>query len=178
MAHGRPRHRWLPPLKRSAGRGSPDRLSRSCKRRDGRIRSIQGARQSVGPTGRKQVVGMLGTRVAENHLGQRLPAASTGRTYGCKRSDRPRKNSCGTEAVHIWVPAQGRDDVEYLPQPQLIIPLRRDLIASCAIGRGAAAVAGDDAGLLAFDVGVDAGHPGIDLVGQQPDAERLDVIGP
>jgi hypothetical protein len=25
---------------------------------------------------------------------------------------RPSKNSCGTGAVHIWVPAQGRDDVE------------------------------------------------------------------
>src|SRR5216684_440674 len=69
-----------------------------------------------------------------NHLGQRSkPTASTGRTYGCKRSDqtvkkllrhggrphmdasdpiRPSKNSCGTGAVHIWVPAQGRDDDE------------------------------------------------------------------
>src|SRR6266446_5287868 len=65
-----------------------------------------------------------------------------------------------------------------LPQPQLIIPLRRDLIALGAIGRRAAAVAGDDAGLLALDVGIDAGHPGIDLVGQQPLAKRLDVIGP
>src|SRR5260221_14289683 len=33
------------------------------------------------------------------------PTASTGRTYGCKRSDQTRKNSCGTGAVHIWVPA-------------------------------------------------------------------------
>src|SRR3984893_16211276 len=49
--------------------------------------------------------GVFGTRVAENHLGQRLPAASTGRTYGCKRSDQTSKNSCGTGAVHIWVPA-------------------------------------------------------------------------
>src|SRR5260221_7079945 len=31
--------------------------------------------------------------------------ASTGRTYGCKRSDQTSKNSCGTGAVHIWVPA-------------------------------------------------------------------------
>src|SRR5271155_4034209 len=39
-----------------------------------------------------------------NHLGQRSkPTASTGRTYGCKRSDQTRKNSCGTGAVHIWV---------------------------------------------------------------------------
>jgi len=34
-----------------------------------------------------KVAGVFGTRVAENHLGQRSPAASTGRTYGCKRSD-------------------------------------------------------------------------------------------
>src|ERR1700733_2419412 len=52
-----------------------------------------------------KVAGVFGTRVAENHLGQRLPAASTGRTYGCKRSDQTSKNSCGTGAVHIWVPA-------------------------------------------------------------------------
>src|SRR5260370_41902805 len=53
-----------------------------------------------------------------------------------------------------------------LPQPQLLIPPRRHRIAPRAIGRRAAAVAGDDAGLLDFDVGVDAGHPGTDLVGQ------------
>ena len=42
-----------------------------------------------------------------NHLGQRSKAtASTGRTYGCKRSDQTLKNSCGTGAVHIWVPDQ------------------------------------------------------------------------
>src|SRR5438552_15825739 len=52
-----------------------------------------------------KVAGVFGTRVAENHLGQRSPAASTGRTYGCKRSDQTSKNSCGTGAVHIWVPA-------------------------------------------------------------------------
>src|ERR1700680_5129669 len=44
-----------------------------------------------------------------NHLGQRYkPTASTGRTYGCKRSDQTLKNSCGTGAVHIWVPAFAR----------------------------------------------------------------------
>src|ERR1700738_4071791 len=41
-----------------------------------------------------------------NHLGQRSRTASTGRTYGCKRSDQTLKNSCGTGAVHIWVPAR------------------------------------------------------------------------
>src|SRR6266481_6523275 len=38
------------------------------------------------------VAGVFGTRVAENHLGQRFkPTASTGRTYGCKRSDQTSK---------------------------------------------------------------------------------------
>src|SRR5437773_3407965 len=66
-----------------------------------------------------KVAGVFGTRVAENHLGQRSPAASTGRTYGCKRSDQTSKNSCGTGAVHIWVPDQRslcslvRDDENY-----------------------------------------------------------------
>src|ERR1700674_5849554 len=53
-----------------------------------------------------KVAGVFGTRVAENHLGQRFKAtASTGRTHGCQRSDQTLKNSCGTGAVHIWVPA-------------------------------------------------------------------------
>ena len=34
-----------------------------------------------------KVAAVFGTRIAENHLGQRSPTASTGRTYGCKRSD-------------------------------------------------------------------------------------------
>src|ERR1700686_862965 len=54
-----------------------------------------------------KVAGVFGTRVAENHLGQRFKAtASTGRTYGCKRSDHTLKNSCGTGAVHIWPAVQ------------------------------------------------------------------------
>jgi hypothetical protein len=32
---------------------------------------------------------------------------------------RPSKNSCGTGAVHIWVPAQGRDDVVMRARPKL-----------------------------------------------------------
>src|SRR5258706_9864906 len=50
-----------------------------------------------------KVAGVFGTRVAENHLGQRSATASIGRTYGCKRSDQTLKNSCGTGAVHISV---------------------------------------------------------------------------
>src|SRR5258705_3734084 len=40
-----------------------------------------------------KVAVMFGTRVAENHLGQRSTTASTGRTYGCKRSDQTFKKT-------------------------------------------------------------------------------------
>src|SRR3954447_23122843 len=40
-----------------------------------------------GTHGPVKVASVFGTRVAENHLGQRPTTASTGRTYGCKRSD-------------------------------------------------------------------------------------------
>jgi len=48
---------------------------------DPRCEKIRGTHWPV------EVAGLFGTRVAENHLGQRSQAASTGRTYGCKRSD-------------------------------------------------------------------------------------------
>src|SRR5713101_7627681 len=64
-----------------------------------------GGRPHMESIGRRKVVRLFGARVAENHLGQRSKAtASTGRTYGCKRSDQTLKNSCGTGAVHIWIP--------------------------------------------------------------------------
>ena len=63
-------------------------------------------------------------------------------------------------------------------QRQFLVAVCRHLVAARAVGRGAAAVAVDDAGLFALHVAVDAGHPGVDLVGQQTDAQRLDVIGP
>src|ERR1700688_2205984 len=66
---------------------------------------LQGASRSVGPIGRRKVVRLFGARVAETILASGLPTASTGRTYGCKRSDQTLKNSCGTGAVHILVPA-------------------------------------------------------------------------
>src|SRR5436190_4141923 len=68
---------------------------------DPRCETVRGTHWPV------KVAGVFGTRVAENHLGQRSKRpASTGRTYGCKRSDQTlKKNSCGTGAVHIWVPA-------------------------------------------------------------------------
>src|SRR5438034_11184523 len=40
-----------------------------------------------------KVAGVFGTRVAENHLGQRSATASTGRTYGCNRSDQTVKKT-------------------------------------------------------------------------------------
>src|SRR5664280_2046557 len=48
---------------------------------DPRCEKIRGTHWPV------KVAGVFGTRVAENHLGQRSPTAPTGRTYGCKRSD-------------------------------------------------------------------------------------------
>src|SRR3954451_14086923 len=48
---------------------------------DPRCEKIRGTHWPV------KVASVFGTRVAENHLGQRPPTASTGRTYGCKRSD-------------------------------------------------------------------------------------------
>ena len=66
---------------------------------DPRCETIRGTHWPV------KVAGLFGTRVAENHLGQR----STNRTnrpdiwMQAIRSDL--ENSCGTGAVHIWVPA-------------------------------------------------------------------------
>src|SRR6266849_7144947 len=65
-----------------------------------------------------------------------------------------------------------------LCQRELLISPQRHLVASRAVGGSTAAVACDDTGLLAIDVGVDTGHPGVDLVGEQADPKRLDVIGP
>src|SRR5882757_1657252 len=52
---------------------------------DPRCETLRGTQWPV------KVASVSGTRVAENHLGQRSPAASTGRTYGCKRSDQASK---------------------------------------------------------------------------------------
>jgi diguanylate cyclase (GGDEF)-like protein/PAS domain S-box-containing protein len=52
-----------------------------------------------------------------------------------------------------------------LRQRQFPIPVLCHLVAPRAIGRRASAVARDDAGLLAFDVAVDAGHPRVHFVG-------------
>src|SRR5580704_494805 len=65
-----------------------------------------------------------------------------------------------------------------LSQRQLAISVCRHRIAVLAKRWMAAAVAHDLAGLLALDIAVDAGHPRVDLVHQQPLAQRLDVLCP
>jgi len=47
-----------------------------------------------GSIGRTKSWGCFGTRVAEPSWQRYKPTASTGRTYGCKRSDQTLKNSC------------------------------------------------------------------------------------
>src|SRR5438046_7315148 len=55
---------------------------------DPRCETVRGTHWPV------KVAGVFGTRVAENHLGQRSKRpASTGRTYGCKRSDQTLKKT-------------------------------------------------------------------------------------
>src|SRR5207237_10874138 len=65
-----------------------------------------------------------------------------------------------------------------LSQCQLPIPVCRHRLAAVAEGGVAAAEAHDPAGLFAFDMAVDDGHPRVDLVGQQALARRNDLVGP
>src|SRR5947207_8769344 len=65
-----------------------------CKRSDQTLKKTLAARgpSTYGTHWPVKVAGVFGTRVAENHLGQRSKRpASTGRTYGCKRSDQTLK---------------------------------------------------------------------------------------
>src|SRR5258707_3852827 len=57
-----------------------------------------------------KVAVMFGTRVAENHLGQRSTTASTGRTYGCKRSDQTFKKLLRHGGRPHMGPCVRRDD--------------------------------------------------------------------
>src|SRR4029453_18152813 len=67
---------------------------------------------------------------------------------------------------------------ELRPHRQLAVAVRGHAVGPLPVlGRGAA-VAGDDADVLALDVHVDAGHPGVDLVGEQALALFLDEGGP
>jgi DNA invertase Pin-like site-specific DNA recombinase len=52
-----------------------------------------------------------------------------------------------------------------LCEHELLISLRCHLVACCAVGGRAAAVARNNAGLLALNVGVESRHPGVHFVG-------------
>src|ERR1700686_2278164 len=67
---------------------------------DPRCETIRGTHWPV------KVAGVFGTRVAENHLGQRSQPHQQAGHMDASDPIRPRKTSCGTGAVHIWVPAR------------------------------------------------------------------------
>jgi hypothetical protein len=105
-------------LRDRPGGGFAHRPGRSCKRSRWEDRSIRGARKSVVPTGPRQVVEVSGTRVAETIL-----ASGPNRLHQqpdiwmqAIRSDR--KISCGTGAVHIWIPVR----VKKTPQNKRLEP--------------------------------------------------------
>src|SRR5712664_5014087 len=79
---------------------------------DPRCETIRGTHWPV------KVAGVFGTRVAENHLGQRPPTASTGRTYGCKRSDQTMKKLLRHGGRPHMGPSVRRDDLGALISPQ------------------------------------------------------------
>src|ERR1700716_878899 len=66
---------------------------------DPRCETIRGTHWPV------KVAGVFGTRVAENHLGQRSIDRSNRPDIWMEGIRSDQKNSCGTGAVHIWVPA-------------------------------------------------------------------------
>src|SRR5256886_8678768 len=72
---------------------------------DPRCETVRGTHWPV------KVAGVFGTRVAENHLGQRSKRpASTGRTYGCKRSDQTLKKTLAARGPSTYgsLLSQGR----------------------------------------------------------------------
>src|SRR2546430_7484620 len=72
---------------------------------DPRCETVRGTHWPV------KVAGVFGTRVAENHLGQRSKRpASTGRTYGCKRSDQTLKKTLAARGRPHMGPGVRRDD--------------------------------------------------------------------
>src|SRR5690242_2050614 len=97
-----------------------------------------------------------------------LPSFSTEAGYGTSKRAHFRR----------WRPTRPPFRAHSLGQRQLAVTVRRHRIAVLAKGGVAAAVAHDLAALLAFNVAIDTGHPRVDLVHQQPFAERLDVVGP
>src|SRR5580704_18923582 len=72
---------------------------------DPRCETVRGTHWPV------KVAGVFGARVAENHLGQRSKVtASTGRTYGCKRSDQTLKKLLWHGGRPHMGPGVRRDD--------------------------------------------------------------------
>src|SRR2546429_9501175 len=79
---------------------------------DPRCETVRGTHWPV------KVAGVFGTRVAENHLGQRSKRpASTGRTYGCKRSDQTLKKILRHGGRPHMGPGVRRDDVTLRSHP-------------------------------------------------------------
>ena len=102
-ARGKPRH-GARRLTRSADRRArPTGRAGAARGADGRIDRSEVRDTPWDPMAEHRSLCLFGTRVAETILASGQPTASTGRTYGCKRSDQTVKNSCGTGAVHIWV---------------------------------------------------------------------------
>ena len=73
---------------------------------DPRCETVRGTHWPV------KVAGVFGTRVAENHLGQRSRPHQQAGHMDASDPIRPLETSCGTGAVHIWVPAFAGTTVE------------------------------------------------------------------
>src|SRR5580692_1718355 len=63
-----------------------------------------------------KVARLFGTRVAETILASGRPTASTGRTYGCKRSDQTLKKLLWHGGRPHMGPGLRRDDAEIAPR--------------------------------------------------------------
>src|SRR5271154_5100095 len=97
------------------------------------------------------VAGVFGTRVAETILASGLPTASTGRTYGCKRSDQTVKNFLwhGGRPVARGPSTYGsRLALRLAGTTTKLIRRQRNLVINKSVERG-----------LDVDLGVD--HPGL-----------------
>jgi hypothetical protein len=67
---------------------------------DPRCETVRGTHWPV------KVAGVFGTRVAENHLGQRSTDRINRPDIWMQAIRSDPKNSCGTGAVHIWAPVR------------------------------------------------------------------------
>src|SRR5258705_6406662 len=87
-----------------------------------------------------KVAVMFGTRVAENHLGQRSTTASTGRTYGCKRSDQTFKKTLAARGPSTYgsrrSPGRPNSNLHHLPRLQRYKTLARNFrLLKCCMQR-------------------------------------------